>query len=98
MLRQIIQQWPRSTISIVNNLAYAVLGIPSVIFGTLLLKSDSALRTGGALLALNGIACIAGFIGIAARITWLARGSVVGGVLFLLSLVFLSWSFLQEKN
>lgn len=98
LLRQAIQQWPDSTISIVNNLAYAVLGVPSIVFGVLMLKSAPALRVGGALLVLNGLACIAGFIGIAAQSTWLSQGSLVGGVLFLLALAPMSWSFLQGET
>lgn len=98
LLRQFIQQWPDSTISIVNNLAYAVLGVPSIIFGILILKSVSALRLGGVLLTLNGLACIAGFIGIAAQITWLSQGSLIGGVLFLLALVPMSFVFLQQSK
>ena len=42
LLRQVVQQWSDSTISIVNNLAYAVLGVPSIIFGILMLKSAPA--------------------------------------------------------
>ena len=98
LLRQAIQQWPDSVISIVNNLAYAVLGVPSIIFGVLMLKSAPDLRLGGILLALNGIACIAGFIGIAAQSAWLSQGSFVGGVLFLLALAPMSWVFLQRKT
>jgi len=37
LLRQAIQQWPDSMVSIVNNLAYAILGVPSIIFGVLML-------------------------------------------------------------
>ncbi len=98
LLHQLIQQWSNSTISIVNNLAYAVLGVPSIIFGILMLKSVSALRLGGVLLTLNGLACIAGFIGIAAQITWLSQGSLIGGVLFLLALVPMSFVFLQQSK
>lgn len=65
LLRQAIQQWPDSAVFIINNLAYAVLGVPSIIFGVLMLKSAPPLRLGGVSLALNGLACITGFIGIA---------------------------------
>jgi hypothetical protein len=95
LLRQALQIWPASAISIVNNLAYAILGIPSVIFGILLMKKEAALRIGGVLLAVNGVACIAGFIGIVAQIPWLSQGSLLGGVLFLLALIPLSWAFLH---
>ncbi|PKO12749.1 MAG: hypothetical protein CVU39_22545 [Chloroflexi bacterium HGW-Chloroflexi-10] len=98
LLRQVIQQWPDSTISIINNLAYAVLGVPSIIFGILMFKSARALRPGGVLLALNGLACIAGFIGIAAQNAWLSQGSLMGGVLFLLALAPMSLIFLQQSK
>jgi hypothetical protein len=98
LLRQAIQQWPESAASIVNNLAYAVLGVPSIIFGILMLKSAHALRLGGFLLGLSGIASIAGIIGIAAQSTWLGQGSMIGGVLFLLALVPMSWDFLRRKT
>ncbi len=98
LLRQAIQQWPDSAISIVNNLAYAVLGVPSIIFGVLMLKSVPALRLGGILLGISGIASIAGFIGIAAQSAWLSQGSFIGGVLFLLALVPMSWAFFTMQN
>jgi hypothetical protein len=58
LLRQLIQQWPNSSVYAFNNLAYAVLGIPSIIFGVILLKQDSWKRLAGSLLVLNGVACI----------------------------------------
>lgn len=98
LLRQAIQQWPDSAVSIVNNLAYAVLGVPSIIFGVVMLKSAPALRLGGILLGISGIASVAGVIGIAAQSTWLGQGSMIGGVLFLLALVPMSWAFLRRKT
>ena len=79
-LHQVIQQWPISAVAIVNNLAYAILGIPSIIFGVLMFKSASVLRFGGVLLALSGAASIAGFVGITAQSSWLSRGSLIGGI------------------
>lgn len=98
LLRQAIQEWPDSAVFIVNNLAYAVLGVPSIIFGVLMLKSVPALRLGGILLGISGIASIAGFIGIAAQSVWLSQGSFIGGVLFLLALVPMSWAFFTMQN
>ncbi len=97
-LRQAIHLWPDSAAFIVNNLAYAVLGVPSIIFGVLMLKSAPALRLSGVLLSLSGLACIAGFIGIAVQSAWLSQGSFGGGVLFLLALVSMTWVFLQRKT
>jgi len=84
LLAQMLQQWPGSLVSVLNNLAYAVLGVPSVIFGVLLYRET---RAGGALLALNGVACAVGFAGIIADSAALSLGSVAGGVLFLCALI-----------
>ena len=98
ILRQVIQQWPDSMISIINNLAYAILGVPSIIFGILLFKSAPGLRVSGSMLALSGLASIAGFIGITIQTPWLSQGSLIGGVLFLLALVPMSWAFLRQSK
>ena len=63
-----------------------------------MLKSATTLRVAGALLALNGVAGIAGFTGIAVQSTWLGHGALIGGVLFLLALAPMSWGFLQEQR
>lgn len=78
-----------------NNLAYAILGIPSIIFGVILFKQDSWKRLAGFLMALNGVACIVGIVGIALGNSLLSTGSLVGGILFLFALIALSWTFLR---
>lgn len=93
LLREAIQQWPDSAVSIVNNLAYAVLGIPSVILGTLMLRSSLLQQSAGVLIAVSGLGSMAGFVGIVLRSPWLRQGSLVAGVLFLLALVPMSWGF-----
>ena len=99
LLRQLIQVWPDSAVFVVNNVGYAVLAVPSIIFGTLLFRSSMTLeRVAGVLLALSGVASVAGLIGIASRAGWLSHGSLVGGVLFLLALVPVTWSFLSEPK
>jgi Domain of unknown function (DUF4386) len=98
LLSQAIQQAPDSTMSFVNNLAYAVLGIPSIIFGTLLLGHGAQARLAGALLALNGVACMFGMVGVLFKIPLLASGSLVGGVLFLLAMVPLALTFLEQNK
>jgi hypothetical protein len=94
-LGQMIQAWPGSAMGIVNGLAYAVLGIPSLIFGLLLCGGSSLMRVAGVLLILNGIACFAGPLGLITGIPVLELGTVVGGLLFLMSLVPLSVAFLR---
>ena len=97
LLRQLIQQWPESAVSIYNNLAYAILGIPSIIFGIILYQRQPALRVGGVLLALNGVACIAGIVGIMLGSSLFSWGSIVGAVFFLLALMLFSWVFLRME-
>jgi hypothetical protein len=96
LLSQLVQQWPDSAVAAVNSLAYAVMGIPSIIFGVALFKRSSSMRVAGILLALNGVACIVGMAGLGLRSDLLAWGTAVGGVLFLLALIPLSLALLGE--
>jgi len=96
LLRLLLQSWPASTVAFFNNLAYALLGIPSILYGVLMAKEGRLLRLAGVLLALNGCACVLGVIGILLGIAVLSAGSLVGGVLFLLALAPLSWELLRN--
>jgi hypothetical protein len=98
LLQQVVQQWPHSAVFAFNNLAYALLGIPSIVFGVVILRTSFLLRTGAIPLGLSGVASILGFLGIVARNAWLAHGSLVGGVLFLLALIHFSWSLIWRKE
>jgi hypothetical protein len=98
LLGQMIQQWPDSAVAAVNSLAYAVLGIPSIIFGVALFKRSSSMRPAGILLVLNGVACIVGMVGLGFRNDLLAWGTALGGVLFLLALIPLSLALLGEAR
>lgn len=86
ILGQLVQGWPGSAISVLNQLAYAVLGISSIIFGVLILKSRRLSALASWLLLLNGIACIIGLVGTMTDYQALTSGSVVGGALFIFSL------------
>jgi hypothetical protein len=96
LLGQMVQQWPGSAVNVLNNLAYAILGIPSIVFGVLLCRRGSSTRLPGVLLALNGVACIIGMAGVVSGSGLLQQGSIVGGALFLLALIPLSLTFLRE--
>jgi hypothetical protein len=98
LLQQAVQQWPDSAVFIVNNLAYAVLGVPSVVFAVLILRSSPSVRFGAILLGLSGVASMAGFIGIVAQNPSIANGSLIGGILFLVALAQLSWGFLRTRR
>jgi hypothetical protein len=97
LLRQLLQQWPFSGAAFFNNLAYAILGIPSIIFGMVLFKNNPTLKLAGLLLGLNGVACGVGFAGILFKNQLLGNGSSVGGVIFLLALIELSRNLLKKK-
>ncbi len=98
LLRQMLQQWPGSGVAFFNGLAYALLGIPSIIFGFLMFREKSLLKVAGVLLALNGAACILGVIGFLERSTSLRIGTVAGGVLFLLALIPMSLTIFEEAR
>jgi hypothetical protein len=98
LLRLLAQQWQGSLVSFFNNLAYAVLGIPSIIYGYVLAKGDKTMAAAGMLLALNGVACILGIIGIAMGNSLLSWGSAIGGGLYFLSLIPLSYGFLRNPQ
>jgi len=87
LLRQMIQQWPESGVAFFNSLAYAILGIPSIIFGVLMVRQTPKLKLAGILLAVNGAACILGVIGLLLHNDLLSMGTLAGGVLFLLALI-----------
>jgi hypothetical protein len=96
LLRQLIQQLPGSGVAIFNNVAYAILGIPSILFGWLLYQQHHRLRLAGSLLALNGVACLLGIAGILAGNELLKNGSVLGGILFLFATLSLSRGLLTK--
>jgi len=92
LIGQIVQGWSGSAIAALNSLAYAILAIPSLIFGALLLRQNRLMQVAGALLALNGVACIIGLGGSLLQNRLLEMGTLAGGVLFLLALIPLSLS------
>ena len=97
LLQQTIQMWPGSTVSFLNGLGYAILGIPSVILGAILLWQRGFLRLAGALLALSGIACLVGLVGMLVGSELLGIGSLVGGGLYLLALIPLNVAFWKGR-
>jgi hypothetical protein len=98
LLAQMVQGWSGSAVNVVNNLGYAVLGIPSILFGVLLGKRGALLRLAGILLALSGVASIIGMAGIVAQSAVLGLGSLAGGVVFLAALIPLSVALLREAE
>jgi hypothetical protein len=98
LLGQTIQYWQGSLVMVLNNLAYALLGVSSIVFGLLLLKRGKYARLSGALLALNGVACIIGEVGVVANNKLIGMGSLIGGALFLVALAPLTLMFLKESE
>jgi hypothetical protein len=97
LLGQLIQLWEHSTIAFINNYAYAILGIPSVLFGIAIFRMKPGLsRATGSLLILSAFACLLGIIGIITGNQVLANGSAIGGGLFFLSLVGMSIIFWKD--
>jgi hypothetical protein len=50
-----IHNWYGTAIEALNALSYAVLGIPSIIFGVIMFRKAKGLRAGSVLLALSGV-------------------------------------------
>jgi len=88
---QWIQANPSSVAGFINGLAYAVLGIPSIIYGYLLLVDNR--KFSGLTLLLNGCLCVIGIIGMIFENRILSMGVMAGGILFLLSLGFIWFEF-----
>jgi hypothetical protein len=96
LLSLLLQAWPQSGMAFFNNLAYGILGIPSILFGMVLWRSSFPLRYGGGLLTLNGVVCLLGVVGLLTGSAFLSLGSLVGGVLFILALPFIASGMLRK--
>jgi hypothetical protein len=97
LLGQFIQLWEHSTLAFVNNYAYTILGIPSVLFGMAIYRMKPGLnRVTGLLLIISALACLLGIVGIITGNHFLSQGSAIGGGLFFLSLIGMSIIFWEE--
>jgi hypothetical protein len=95
LLAMLAQPWSGSAVYVMNNLAYSVLAIPSILYGLEFAKAKGTWRSAGILLIISGAACIVAMIGIITGIQILAIGSLIGGAFFLAALVPLSVAFLR---
>ena len=84
LVAQLVQANPDSLVGFLNGLAYALLGIPSMIYGCLLIKESKAI-TGYALL-FSGFQSLLGLAGMLMDSRILSLGILIGGFLFLISL------------
>lgn len=98
LVGQVLQGWQESAVWIINNLAYAVLGIPSIVFGISLYKRGGIARTTSIFLILSGLASIFGIVGIVSNNKLIGMSSAIGGVLFIISLVYLSLMFFRNPK
>ncbi len=96
LLRLVIHAWSGSAMEFVNALAYAVLGIPSVILGILMYRKAQGLRVGSMLLAASGVLAVIALVGIGVGSTALALLSPVGGFVYLVGLILLGACFLRQ--
>lgn len=92
----LVQASSTSMIGFLNGLAYAILGIPSILFGILLYRRSK--RVSGAFLQLNGMMCMIGFIGYITGSRAVSLGIMIGGILFLLSLISMVFEFRKELH
>ena len=88
-LLQMIQLRAGSFMAYSSSLAYLILGIPSVIFGILLLKSHYTAKFAGSFLILYAVSCLLGVTGSALGNKFLSMGTMDGVVFFLIAMIFL---------
>ncbi|NIM92957.1 MAG: hypothetical protein GTO18_04510 [Anaerolineales bacterium] len=95
LIRMSMHTWPGSVIEFINQLAYAVLGIPSIILASQLFRMAGSFRFGALCLALSGILSILAFFGIAFQLSEAMRISMASGGIYTLAIAVLGWRFLS---
>lgn len=93
---QLIQANPQTLIGFINGLAYAILGIPSILFGVLLAKQGKPWS--GASLIASGALSLMGILGYALRDGRLSLGIMVSGVVFLFFLAAVQVEFRNQAR
>jgi len=78
-----------TVVALLNVLAYAILAVPSAIFGLVVLRREGRPVFSGALLAASGVSSVVGFVGAMTGSGSLETGVLAGGGLFLVALVVL---------
>ena len=102
---EFILQWlqlrPGSVIGMLNGLAYAILGIPSICFAITLHGRSKLGHITGDLLILNAILCVLGPIGIVTGSQVLMFGTMAGGFIFtsaVFTLYLMLWQEIRLYN
>ena len=98
LIALLVQLWPGSITAMLNVLAYAVLGIPSLLYGLEMLRRGPLLRAAGILLGMNGIAALLGFVGLVIHSSVLMNGVMISGALFALSLIPMTIALLRGEG
>ncbi len=88
---------PGSTVGLWNSIAYALLGIPSLIFGIFLMRDKLYGRTAAYLLFANALFCLLGFVGVYYSIRVLGYGLILGGLFFTAAVFYVFW-FMRHKS
>ena len=97
LLKLTIHNWPGSTIEAFNSLAYALLGIPSIIFPLAWFRNSNPLKIGGFFLAVSGVLSIIAFIGIISGLGFLTFLSIISGIAFLFALFPIAYYFFKKE-
>lgn len=90
LLSMTLHTWPGSAVLFLNQLAYAVLGIPSIIYGLQMGQVEGGLKLSGWLLAASGVLSMLAFIGLGFNSPVLMNLTLVSGVVFLAALILMS--------
>jgi hypothetical protein len=98
LLNLTIHNWDGSAVAFVNALAYAVLGIPSILLGVLMYRRGQGLRRGSLLLVLSGVMSMVALIGVGVDSAGLALMSPLGGFVYMVALILLGVNFLRQPQ
>ncbi len=98
LLRLTVHTWPGSFVEFLNGLAYAVLGIPSIILSILLARISKTMQTGSWVFALSGLFSIIALFGIGLSIPLLKYFSPLGGFLALTGLILFARQFYRQAQ
>jgi hypothetical protein len=96
LLGLMIHDWYGTAIEALNALSYAILGIPSIIYAVIMFRQAKGLRVGSILLALSGVLSIVAVLGVAMQNPTLGMMSLVGGLVYMISLSIIGVFFFRQ--
>jgi hypothetical protein len=98
LLNLTLHNWHGSIVESLNGLAYAILGIPSIIFPILIMRKPLVLACGGIMLMTSGVLAIIAFLGTLVSTQYLTSISIIGGILATLANFPIAYHYLFSKN